>query len=534
MQKSSTPDSITPATPDKPRNSLFTWRNLGRCLIALAVLATLIGLFYAEEDWRGHHAWEKYKQEAEARGVILDWQKFIPSPVPDDQNFAMTPFLAPLFDLNPDNSTGSNWRDTNGYNRAQMFALPLMKAYDSAHPNASQPFMAETVPLEAIVAAIQKQEKLQVTGTNLSREAAGAFILERMKPYQSVLDELRAASQRPYSRFNIRYNQEDPASILLPHLAILKKLTLLLQLNASSELAVGKTDAAFDDVRLIHYLADSIQNEPFIISQLVRIAMFKISKQVIWEGLAEHRWSDAQLQAFQNRLEKVSLIKAGQFALEGERAAFGVTFYDFIRKQPEILPSLVSGFPDATVNDDVVLLRFAPNGWLYQEQLLHQQVYDKLMLAFDAENGVVHPRGAESAAAESDRDRGGALHRLLHHEVLLAYWLPSFGQYCQKPPAGQASIDQIIIACALERYHMANGKYPETLAALVPQFLTKLPLDVCNGQPMKYRRTDDGQFLLYSVGWNEKDDGGTVVMQKDQKRTQDLNEGDWVWPAYPK
>ena len=49
-----------------------------------------------------------------------------------------------------------------------------------------------------------------------------------------------------------------------------------------------------------------------------------------------------------------------------------------------------------------------------------------------------------------------------------------------------------------------------------------------NGQPLRYRRTDDGKFVLYSVGWNEKDDGGTVVISKGGS-TVDTDEGDWVW-----
>ena len=42
-------------------------------------------------------------------------------------------------------------------------------------------------------------------------------------------------------------------------------------------------------------------------------------------------------------------------------------------------------------------------------------------------------------------------------------------------------------------------------------------------------RTGDGQFVLYSIGWNETDDGGEVVMQPDGK-AQDDTQGDWAWP----
>jgi hypothetical protein len=43
----------------------------------------------------------------------------------------------------------------------------------------------------------------------------------------------------------------------------------------------------------------------------------------------------------------------------------------------------------------------------------------------------------------------------------------------------------------------------------------------------------DGTYLLYSDGWNEKDDGGVVVMRKDDPKKVDAKEGDWVWSLKP-
>jgi hypothetical protein len=48
-------------------------------------------------------------------------------------------------------------------------------------------------------------------------------------------------------------------------------------------------------------------------------------------------------------------------------------------------------------------------------------------------------------------------------------------------------------------------------------------------QPLHYRRKDDGKFLLYSVGWNEMDDGGRETSAKTQCGSPDYTQGDWVW-----
>ena len=85
-----------------------------------------------------------------------------------------------------------------------------------------------------------------------------------------------------------------------------------------------------------------------------------------------------------------------------------------------------------------------------------------------------------------------------------------------------SNINQALIACALECYHLAHGEYSETLDALIPQFLDKIPHDVIGGQPPHYRRAADGTFLLYSIGWNGRDNGGA--------RGKSNTDGDWVWP----
>jgi hypothetical protein len=86
------------------------------------------------------------------------------------------------------------------------------------------------------------------------------------------------------------------------------------------------------------------------------------------------------------------------------------------------------------------------------------------------------------------------------------------------------------VACALERYHLSQGQYPESLDRLVPRFIDNLPHDIINGQPLHYRLTDNGQFVLYSVGWCNKDRGGKVVQPKDP--LIDVRNGNWVW-RYP-
>jgi hypothetical protein len=89
------------------------------------------------------------------------------------------------------------------------------------------------------------------------------------------------------------------------------------------------------------------------------------------------------------------------------------------------------------------------------------------------------------------------------------------------------------VACALERHRLAHGQYPEQLDLLVPRFLAKIPNDVITGELLKYHRAADGTFVLYSVGWNEIDDGGEPGFTRTGAAS-DSNQGDWVWRYPPK
>lgn len=524
-----------PATPPSPSKMptfgrffrwLFSWRNIRRTLVCCAALATLIALFYAEENWRGKHAWEKYRKEAESKGGILDWQSFIPPKVPDDQNFAMTPFLAPLFDFNPEpRSEGqSRWRDTNGYNRATQFVHELNETK----------LISDRSLINLEEAAVRLQSPSNAPAISFSnRMEAATEVLRILKNYEPELDEIKTASHRPFARFNVSYNDENPAGILLPHLSVLKRLSLIFALRASAELALGKANEAFDDVQMVFYLAESINNEPFVISQLVRVAIIKnFAKQIIWEGLAGHQWNEEQIQGLQSSLRKLALIKDLDRSLHAEREGFGDRLFQYIRNHLSDIPSWFDGGGDAGLCRAFYWL---PKGWLYQEQVVYYKLFGEgYFKGIDPVAGRVEPRVIEQRKQEIERQfQGSSFSFMWKHRLLSKVLLPSFGGLIEKCAHAQTDAELADLACALERYRIANGTLPDSLSALAPQFIPAVPHDVINGELMIYQRLDHGRFKLYSVGWNEKDDGGTEVMAKGKTRQIDPKQGDWVWPQYP-
>jgi type II secretory pathway pseudopilin PulG len=140
----------------------------------------------------------------------------------------------------------------------------------------------------------------------------------------------------------------------------------------------------------------------------------------------------------------------------------------------------------------------------------------------------VYPAAAKKVMTETD-------HLVNHagfspYTFVTAVAVPSFVKAVQTFAKNQTLANEGQIVCALERYHLAHNEYPETLDALQPESIAQLPHDLIGGQPLHYHRTSDGKFVLYSIGWNEKNDDGQVALKKDG--TVDRENGDWVW-QYP-
>jgi hypothetical protein len=84
---------------------------------------------------------------------------------------------------------------------------------------------------------------------------------------------------------------------------------------------------------------------------------------------------------------------------------------------------------------------------------------------------------------------------------------PSFGKLFERLVTADALNELAAAGLALSRYHDANGEYPTSLEALVPDFLPIIPFDHFANGPLVYRLEADG-YALYSLGSNLIDNGG--------------------------
>jgi hypothetical protein len=85
--------------------------------------------------------------------------------------------------------------------------------------------------------------------------------------------------------------------------------------------------------------------------------------------------------------------------------------------------------------------------------------------------------------------------------------VPALGEAFIATARNIAQRDLVLVAIAAERYRLKHGQPPEKLADLVPEFLSAVPTDPFDGQPLRLK-ADGEQLVFYSVGKDRKDDGG--------------------------
>src|SRR5438874_2423152 len=227
MQFSTRPNDPKP----KPRlGRLRRWRFFWWGLSGIVALSLLLALLYGEENWRGRRAWTAYQRLLIAKGVDFNWHSLAPPSVPDADNFAMTPFLAVLFDFVPGTHTP---RDMAAYNRTAGFAQtgePYVEQRRATDPLPAM-FERRRTDLSAGLEPFRKTKDHAIgSGQAKSKEIArdrtivAASVCETLGQYDPVLNELRAASRRPQARFSFSYDADETWRTPHPHLLVLKRI----------------------------------------------------------------------------------------------------------------------------------------------------------------------------------------------------------------------------------------------------------------------------------------------------------------------
>ena len=247
----------------------------------------------------------------------------------------------------------------------------------------------------------------------------------------------------------------------------------------------------------------------------MRIAILEINFQTYWEGQVNHQWSAEQLTAFQETFQSIDLLAGMESAIRAERNMINHWF-----------TSVAQGGTQTQGFDELISsLDFFPAFFFYSNQYQINRILTEIILpGIDVSNHRLNVHQFKKMEEEI-LDLKSSFLPFRHAIALLM--LPGLDKYALKVSQTQAALDQSAIVAALERYRLAEGSYPEKLAALRPKFIAKIPGDLFHDQGLVYRINEDDSFTLYSTGYNGTDDGGEFFISGE---SIDFAKGDWPWP----
>jgi hypothetical protein len=480
-----------------------------RFLKFLFFSAALVVLLYVEEDLRGARMLADAQARWKAAGFSLDPASYIPPPVPDDQNLA----ALPEFQYEPDPK-----------NPGWVIPARLRDAIDAVnHGGTLQTYQLH----EDFAADVQAAYARKFPGITPPQSAVEQ--LEQLYPF--IVKLRSAAATRPLFRLNEDFTTHPiwarPISLTVRQLGLAK----LLWFHSRLALRENKSAVAARDVGIGLQIARGLGPQPTLVSALISIGIVGIERGILYEGLGQHAWSDAQLTVFEKEFGSLDEITMGKQSLAGEEVAFGQVMLRELRGFAVTSGGLIKGIDDDPPNltfEDTLFFDCWPRGWQDSNAALSLELVRRAAAVLELKSREVDVKSFEQLRGEFESR--GMVASMAPWNILALVSTSMMINVDKQIARAQVADDEACIACALERYRLAHGAYPAALDALVPAYIDALPHDVMNGEPFHYRVNGDGTFLLYSVGWDQKDDGGTIAYRDPSSASIDFDHADWVWP----
>lgn len=306
---------------------------------------------------------------------------------------------------------------------------------------------------------------------------------------QECLTLLRKAAAIEHCRYDWDYAQ------VMPYYESIRDCSRLLASAVVLRGHEGDGPAALACFKDGLRLAQSLRNEPFLVSYLVHVACTALSMRAMERTLSVTSFSDEQL------VEMSRLITEAGTRLDLTQAMINERCFMIAHlKDPSLSGTLGTPMPRVPVLGGLGLA----------------DTLDYMADSIEASQLPPAQRPARFREISEELEDLSFLH------VAVKVLAPALGRIAELDLRCRVDLDLARTALAIERYRLATGTLPDDLKALVPDYLEKVPIDLQDGQPLRYQRTEPG-YRLYSVFEDGQDHGG--------KSRDEVNRGDpHDWP----
>lgn len=312
-----------------------------------------------------------------------------------------------------------------------------------------------------------------------------------------------ARKGRPGNRGGTRLQvPPNPLDVRLDHNQPVRLTISLLELDAHVSAIDGDPDRAVAGILAACHTGRALGDEPTLITQLVRIACTAIARATAERVLA---WG--QPRAGLAELQAIFLAEAGEPLLtvgfRGERAMMNRLFENIESGRVTDTTGIYragTGAPEARLRA-VGLAAYREH--LPEDYEYMMGVYARLIAI--SRTPEHEQRALFAAVPLPPEDDRHLISRIL---------LPAWDRIAEAHLRSKAHLRSAAAGVACERFRRAHGRWPKDLAELPKELLPAVPADPYTGEPIRFRRTENG-VVIYSVGPDGQDDEGNLSPRSD-------------------
>jgi hypothetical protein len=322
----------------------------------------------------------------------------------------------------------------------------------------------------------------------------------------AMLDQAKEALELPASRYPVDWALL--AYTPLPHLTWLKNLAEIHQYSAWLTLQAGGLDGTSSNVVAMLALARTLDEEPCLISQLVRLQLIRMASATLERRANAGGFGPAEIDRLAEAFARTVMTNLATRALIGERAMI-IPCFRMTREEADRIhaPANVAG-----QEKDSVLPCRGP--FLLRLIGYYELDFGSFLIAMNKGIALTRRPPPDNLVAGGFFARAGE-GAAKRHRTISGLTLAAYAGVASRENEGIACQRLAVTALALERFRNQNGQVPEKLEELVPQFLPEAPVDPFDGSLLRYRRNAAG-YIVYSVGRDLSDDGGLGISDKNE------------------
>lgn len=320
--------------------------------------------------------------------------------------------------------------------------------------------------------------------------------LDTNREYLELLDQAARMEHCLFPRTRTEFGFD------FEYLSPLKKAAQIITERNLYLAQTGQTDALLNSTRTCIGLAEALNQQPRLIEHLVVIAIRAMIADGLENSLNLTQFSQEQLFELQQSFRQMQENNSCVSSLMNERV-------DIIEYAALPVSKLTYGYGVSSISQKIILITCSLAGLKDKDLALLLDFYERWITITQ----LPYDRHADEMKKLETEYAG--------YNQWMHWWLQVLMPSCRIGLINLRVIGNLQCAetaLAIERYRLKYNTVPESLEALVPEFIDTVYLDPFDGKPLRYLRPQEGGYTVYCIGEDGIDNGGLDQEQMSKRK----------------